>query len=968
LTKAQDRRVWLGWDKPIITGVVEHLVRGRATGPGEPLDLEDLLIVVPTRQAGRRLREALACWCDEHDTSLLSAKVVTPNYFFGASRLPVNIPTAAAVRMFWTDVLMNADLAELGAIFPGLSDERSFAWALNTAEIFESLRQELSDAAMTISDVAEQHADQLEELDRWQELAALEQMYMDRLAREQLVDICAAKIASAAHAAQDLDAASVVLAAVPDPSLLAIAALSNIAENIDLDILVHAPEARKSDFDNWGRPKPGSWLPSQIEIPDFDDNVFLEATPAEQSQRLLREIDREQARFESGEIAIGVPDTTIIPFLKKDMGSVGLPPFDPSDQAVADHRLGRLAQALLAVVQVANYEAVAALIRHPDVAAFLERVHGLEMLKVLGQLDEFQNYYLPINLHHMLAPFNGNERGTSEPRDDFTELGKALAAVNKLRAIFEGGDFAAAWRLCFRTVYSGRLLNRTLTRDAQFEGAAMALDEVLREFQSVERLEHGLTIPQLSAIFVNRLRCATFHGERHDEVVDLEGWLELAWNDHPLLLVTGVNDDFVPGGSLSDAFLPDSLRHKLGLRDDRVRFARDVYLLTTMIESRRLLGRTCLIAGKTGMSGDPLKPSRLLFRCPDAELPARVQKLLSPVRDTRPRPAPEVIFQLRPDDAERTNNIPEDGFISVTAFRDYLECPFRFYLKHILQMEPCDDQKTGLDHLDFGIIVHEVMRVMGRDKALWGCDDPDKLGQSLGALAEQYVHKRFGSPLPLSVHISLMSAMQRLTAVAREQVALVAAGWDIIEAEAGEDKATRDRWRLKRDGFTISGRIDRIDRHRESGQIRIIDYKTSDSAKMPVAEHIKRRKDDTPDWNKLTKTKERAKGPTTEFKRWVDLQLPLYALIYAQDGSVAPETLELAYFNLPKAVSATGVYRWKDLTPEVIKSAETCMDGVLQSIRSGVFWPPAKSVTYDDFEELFNSEPDVGLSREGLVP
>ena len=69
---------FLGWDAPATTKVREFLLPQELTGP---VDLARDLIVVPTRQAGRRLREALALHCASQKTALLSLRVVTPAFF-----------------------------------------------------------------------------------------------------------------------------------------------------------------------------------------------------------------------------------------------------------------------------------------------------------------------------------------------------------------------------------------------------------------------------------------------------------------------------------------------------------------------------------------------------------------------------------------------------------------------------------------------------------------------------------------------------------------------------------------------------------------------------------------------------------------------------------------------------------------------------------------------------------------------
>jgi hypothetical protein len=50
--------------------------------------------------------------------------------------------------------------------------------------------------------------------------------------------------------------------------------------------------------------------------------------------------------------------------------------------------------------------------------------------------------------------------------------------------------------------------------------------------------------------------------------IEMLGWLELPLDDAPALIVTTVNEGFVPKSPRVDAFLPDNLRRELGLNHD----------------------------------------------------------------------------------------------------------------------------------------------------------------------------------------------------------------------------------------------------------------------------------------------------------------------------------------------------------------------------------------------------------------
>ena len=94
----------------------------------------------------------------------------------------------------------------------------------------------------------------------------------------------------------------------------------------------------------------------------------------------------------------------------------------------------------------------------------------------------------------------------------------------------------------------------------------------MRELEGATGAGHA-TPEDAAEVLMARLQGATVKAERRHEQLELEGWLELAWNPAPLLFVAGMNEGLVPDGRVGDLFLPDALRRKLELRDDRLRVA-----------------------------------------------------------------------------------------------------------------------------------------------------------------------------------------------------------------------------------------------------------------------------------------------------------------------------------------------------------------------------------------------------------
>lgn len=935
-TSMSIQRHFIGWDEPVTVKVRKFLLPQPPIGPA---DLDGLLVLVPTRQAGRRLREALALFCGQHGSALLSARVATPSVLLQPAANAAPEASPSVVRTLWAEILLEIDPAAYPGFLRVAKLERDFAWALDTGDMIQQLREEISDGGLRLGDAVSHGGEAFEEAERWQDMERLEALYLERLAGIGLRDPCVEKLQRAAEPTVPEGIGRIVVAAVPDPSPQAVAALNTLGGRIPVDVLVHAPSELKEAFDEWGRPLPTYWKSAHIDIPEADANIVPAGSPESQGAHLLRLIASEAHRFGPADIAVGVPDRSVMTELEIRLAKCGLPAFDPSDRALNQHAIYRLIESFAALTRDRSYAALCSLARHPDALAWLCAAGKVAALDLLTQLDDFQNEHLPLTMDEI------RERSAANPPRRRAQDGEAFAALNAAAALvvaeldrFEASpSAAAATRAFLQRVFETRQMDARRLPDAEFRAAAAEVDDGLHELDGIAAAFPGRSKADEMLLLLRRLAAGSYHPETTDAVLDLEGWLELPWNDAPFLVVTGMNEGFVPDGRIGDVFLPDSLRAKLGLRDDAGRFARDAYLMTAFIEARRTDGRVSFIAGRVSREGDPLKPSRLLFRCPDEELPARAARLFGPVEESRSSPPATVSFKLDsrppPDVREEDTRLER---VSITALRDYLECPYRFYLKHVLGMQPKDLWKNGLDALDFGNLVHAALQQLGR--AGHAHDDAAALADFLTREAERWVEQRYGSAPALPVRVALEAARRRLTAAAAVQAQLATEGWETV--------LTEKKFSMKLEGLTLSGRIDRVDRNSRTGTLRIIDYKSSDTAVAPAKAHLAPAADDTPPFTGVE--------VGGKLRRWIDLQLPLYRILLREESALQGP-IETAYFNLPKATSETGVSAWEGLDDALSESARASAAAVARLIRDRVFWPPAARVRYDAFESLFST-------------
>lgn len=942
------RRHFLPWDRPLLPQAVA-LLAGDWQGP-DPLDLSDLLVVVPTRQSGRRLREALAGRAADCRSAVFPPRVLTPETLVGAAA-GAGLASRLEGLLAWIDVFRDIPLDDFREVFPVDPPARSFAWALGLAEQFQRLQTALHENGLGLSDVVARAGADFAEAARWAQLGELERRQIDRLRQAGLrpahgrLDRPILPGAPAASApGQGASATSgpagqppwlegiarIVVLATIDPLPSALTVLAEAAALVPVDVVVFGPGEEASHFDAWGRPIAESWASRILPIPDFERTVHLGADPADEAAMVAALAGRYRAEGEGtgrngsmeSPLAIGVADPDILPLLEAAAGRVQVPVYNPEGRKRESGALYHLLAVLADCVSPPAFETVEALARCPDFLAYLARQFGPEFstARFLEELDDLRQRHLPSDLSAARLHARGR-------------LADALRRIDELHQALSGGNFAESVAGVLGALFAGRQLDPAVEEDRRLKDAAAAWTGVLRDCAAAAKL-----FPQLAAADWWELALGIFGDSREPEekpagALDLQGWLELLFEEAPHLVAAGLNDGLVPEAVAGDAFLPESLRARLGLKTNAARFARDAYLLRAISACRSTRGRIDLLFARTSAAGDPLRPSRLLLRCADAELPARIAFLFRAPEVTESHLPWRRAWRLRPRVAAPPPKV------AVTALRRWLACPFRFHLQSVLGMESLDAAKNEMDALDFGTLCHDALEAMGREPALRDCVDAAMLRDFLLAELSRRLDHRYGSSLPLPLVIQAESARQRLGRLAEVQAKQRAEGWVIERVEW--------KFSLAIGAMTVTGKIDRIDRHADTGAVRVVDYKTSDTAVNPRTAHLRllRAGESVPDWAVVT-----VGGKP---RVWVDLQLPIYRERLAGEFG---EGIACGYLNLPKAVGDTGLALWDDYAPDLQAAAMRCAGGVCAAISAGEFWPPNEEVEADtdEFAALFH--------------
>ena len=942
------RRHFLPWERPLAAQAVEWLAAGWS-GEG-PLDLSRLLVVVPTRQSGRRLREAVAVRAAALGKAAFAPRVLTPEGLLISDRKGA-VASRTEMLMAWTEVFRKMDPGEFQDVFPFDPAARSFSWALRLAETFLGLQATLGEIGWRIADVllsSTGPGETLPEEPRWRQLAELERRYDAALGKRGRIDLQAARASAARNPETPAGVDRAVVVATPDPLPAALCALAAYARSMPVDILVYAPESEAGSFDEWGRPLPAAWnrrpfaLAGSARVSSSAPeggiqpvcHVEVCADSAAQAERVAAIAAGYGAP--DGILGIGVADPDLLPSLESVFGHARIAVFNPEGRARRGEALYHLLSALAAFSQEPRFSAVEALARCPDLVAYLQgRLGaGFSTGAWLSGLDELRDRHLPQDL--------AAARSHAEARGEKSAVALGLAEIDELGRQLAAGTFADGASAVLGRIFAGRRLDLNREGDARLADAARAWAEVVRECsQAAEELRPAEGWELALRLFGSTVRT----DEKPAGAVELQGWLELLWEDAPHLAVAGLNDGRVPEAIVGDLFLPESLREKIGLRSNEARFARDAYILRAIAAHREGGGRLDVFFGRTSEDGDPLRPSRLLLQCRDEELPQRIAVLFREPELSGRNIAWSRAWRLKPPP-----RVQPSAKIAVTGLSRWLVCPFRFYLRDVLKMEPVDPEKSEMSDTDFGTLCHAALEAMARDEGMRDCTDAHALRDFLAGALDRKARARFKSRPDLPLVMQLESARQRLGKAAEIEARERERGWRILEAER--------KFEISIGGVTVAGKIDRIDRNLETGQVRVLDYKTSDSAHSPEDAHLKRAGRGTLAAREFARFVEGKRA-----RVWKDLQLPLYLEALADEFPAAA----CGYFNLPKAVGETGVQLWDSYSSELRASALRCAEGVCGAIRAGDFWPPSETVESegDPFAALFHHGAAASIEWEG---
>ncbi|HEV3025158.1 MAG TPA: PD-(D/E)XK nuclease family protein, partial [Pirellulales bacterium] len=773
-----DQRIFLGWDRPALWTAADWLLARRPST--HEADLGRLIVVAPGRRAGRRLLEILVLQAEQCGLALVPPQIVTagtlPELLYQPSEaLAGALPRALA----WVAALRAVDPALLRLVVPELPPEGERPRWLRLAELLDRLHAELGGHVLRFADIVPtvRPLGDFGEDRRWQALAKVQDHYLGVLANWGFADQQAARLDAIERGACRVDR-DVVLVATADLLPVAQRMLEPLAGQVTT--LVHAPEAMAERFDSIGCLVASAWRDAPLVL--ADEQIEVVDSPADQASAAVRIIAGHGGRYSAEEIAVGVADAKLVPHLEQQFEQHGLPSRHADGLPLEQSSPYKLLAAVADFLDGGSYAELAALVRHPDVEAWLSaKLAGAEgtVGDWIVELDRYYSQFLQARL-------SGRLLGPQSARRQLGHLRTTIDGEirNKLAGARPLAEWAEKTAELLVEILGREPLDRNHPAERIVLEACDRLRQVLIEALGLkDKADEPWPAAEALRLFLRLVEGETIPPLQREEAIEMLGWLELPLDDAPALVVTGFNDGAVPTSVGADAFLPGEIRRKLGLNDNERRYARDAYALAALAASRQCLS---LVAGRRTSEGDPLVPSQLLFACDPPTIARRALSFFD--RQRRPsQAAVSPVASAGPSRFEvpRPRHLahPQDS-MRITEFRDYLACPYRYYLRHVLGLAALDDAGEELGAPAFGTLAHEVLREFGTDPEATGSTDAAVIRRRLDDALDRFVAENYGDDRLPAVNVQVEQLRLRLRAFADWQAQWTAQGWRIVRAEA----------------------------------------------------------------------------------------------------------------------------------------------------------------------------------------
>jgi len=844
----------------------------------EKKDYSNIRVLVPTKQAARLLRVKLA------EISTKQKKFFAGLKINNLDSLILDIISDDCASKYedacaWISAIdsLSDNLPEL--FLHGtehLDDSNKYALSKD----IQNLRRQILGEFKNFTEVANSLTS---EQALFLDLAKLESLYKEILHKKNLKDSLDFVLSEISKEDFFEGLGEIILVATPELANLSFSYLKNF-EKFGGKLTVFAFGSDALSFDKYGAPSLSWCEKNLLNNKNFQFKAFL--NQENQSVQIAKLVSQSKENA-GGKFAIacenGVSRTMIAQALEK----INVSSFEPSGK-IEYREIIDILKLLQRFLEEVSYDNFLELLKR--VCKFIAEEVQMSSEEVLNFADEFKNEFLPRDF------VSASSHKPHKIFDSFNNL---------VSDFFEEGSFS-------------RKLESFLNKLSSFfsEDFLEQIDSINHQLQMIAKAElRGLNLKKslLIKILCDSIDVRNGDAQNSDSIA-LDNWFEIFWSDRPVVIVADFCDSNVPQNRYTNQFLSEKILKELHLQNQDYRYARDAYMFDALMSSRK--ENAIFLYSRTSYSGEVLNPSRLLMQVEPSDMPKCIEKVFY-FEDNKSKAMPfKKAWDLQFKKDFKISSL------SVSDFKNYIECPFRFYLKKFLKMEDFDISKKELDAMQLGTILHKVFERFGRSE-FKNCADENEIRKFFLSEFDKIIYATYGKDLSPMIYLQAQAMKTRLQAAAKIQAEHCAQGWTIKNVEMPIED-------FEISSLKIKGRIDRIDEN-QNGDLLIIDYKSSDSVdvssskSLPEQAHLKS-------------------------KDWIDLQMPLY--LQAMKEKYPDRKISCAYFAMPKHLTKTCISVW-ELDIELLDSAIQKAIDVVESIKNKNFEPTSKKIKYDNFEKIF---------------
>ena len=337
---------------------------------------------------------------------------------------------------------------------------------------------------------------------------------------------------------------------------------------------------------------------------------------------------------------------------------------------------------------------------------------------------------------------------------------------------------------------------------------------LVAQFAQLERVSGRMGYGNAVARLRRMAADTAFQPESPDVPVQILGVLESAGCEFDHLWVMGLSADAWPLAARPNPFIPVVLQREAGIPEASADASLELDRRIT--QGWLTAAREVVLSHPSRESDRELEPSPLIAAIAEGtlELPPFI-----PIRNA--------IFATgkleRVDEPSAPPVAPGDTRGGTLLIRDQAACPFRAFARHRLGSEALEAPHAGLDALERGSLVHQVLAAAWKELETKHALDTlsgTELKAMLEAAADAAVtrHKRH-RPTTLS---------GRFAEIEKRRLARLALAWLDVERARGDFSvfAIEARRTIEIGGLRLSGRLDRVDETAQGERI-VIDYKVS---------------------------------------------------------------------------------------------------------------------------------------------